>query len=166
MKSPTGFKRATRALGISLLLATSLPAGQALAQEKTKSVTRIPVSQITRFSKQIDQLINVNLQRKGQSPNPRASDEVFLRRTYLNIIGRIPTHQEAVAFLEKRSATKRSDLIDQLLDSPGYTSHQFNLWADILRARTAGRDGTRHGGVYYVPWLKEQIGTTRPRCCR
>ena len=163
MKSPTRFKRATRALGISLLLATSLPAGQGLAQEKKESVTRIPVSQITRFSKQIDQLINVNLQRKGQSPNPRASDEVFLRRTYLNIIGRIPTHQEAVAFLEKRSATKRSDLIDQLLDSPGYTSHQFNLWADILRvqSRISGVGGFQ-GGQPYIDFIKDSLEDNKP----
>lgn len=110
-----------------------------------------------RWSREIDKLLAQHWQAKGVEPSPHTDDATFLRRAYLRIIGRIPTHAEAVHFLNNRNPHKRSDLVDKLLDSPGYVSHNFNLWADVLRARTAGQDGSRHGGVYYVPWLKEQI---------
>ena len=81
----------------------------------------------------------------------------FKRRSYLRIIGRIPTETEARSFLRLTDETKRADLIDHLLDSPGYVSHQFNFWADILRIKTTGREGSTKGGVYYAQWFKEQI---------
>lgn len=110
-----------------------------------------------KWSREIDKLLAKHWQAKGVEPTPHTDDATFLRRAYLRIIGRIPTHAEAVHFLNNNNPHKRSDLIDKLLDSPGYVSHNFNLWADILRARTAGTDGSRLGGIYYVPWLKEQI---------
>jgi len=162
MNTTPFLRSATRFLTIGLLVTAGLAAERGQAQEK-QSVTRIPVSKITPFSKKIDHLINVNLQRKSQSPNLRASDEVFLRRTYLNIIGRIPTHDEAVAFLEKRGATKRSDLIDQLLDSPGYVSHQYNIWADILRAQSSVRGVNGFaGGQPYINFIKDSLEDNKP----
>ena len=38
-------------------------------------------------------------------------------------------------------AEKRGQLIDDLLESPGYVSHFYNYWADILRLKEwPGRD--------------------------
>ena len=93
---------------------------------------------------------------------PLTNDTTFLRRTYLRIIGRIPTESEVRSFLSQTDETKRSDLIVRLLDSPGYISHQFNLWADILRIKTTGREGSAKGGVYYAQWFKEQIAANAP----
>ncbi len=110
-----------------------------------------------KWSREIDKLLAKHWQEKGVQPSPHTDDATFLRRAYLRIIGRIPTHAEAVHFLKNNNPHKRSDLVDKLLDSQGYVSHNFNLWADVLRARSTGQNGTRHGGVYYVPWIKEQI---------
>ncbi|MGJ8639818.1 MAG: DUF1549 domain-containing protein [Opitutaceae bacterium] len=108
-------------------------------------------------SKQIDLLLQNYWESKGVEPAAIVDDETYLRRAYLKIIGRIPTHAEAVHFLDDRSSNKRGKLVDKLLDSNGYVSHNFNLWADILRVRTTGREGSRYGGVHYAQWLKEQI---------
>ena len=86
----------------------------------------------------------------------------FLRRSYLRIIGRIPTESEARSFLARTDLNKRADLIDHLLDSPGYVSHQFNFWADVFRIKTTGREGSLKGGVYYAQWFKEQIIANTP----
>ena len=69
------------------------------------------------ISLQIDRLVAENYRAQGIKPNPPISDEVFARRIYLDIIGRIPTQQELDAFLNAKSKTKRSKLIDYLLDS-------------------------------------------------
>ncbi len=113
-------------------------------------------------SKRIDQILEGHWKKQGVEPRPFINDSTYLRRSYLKIVGRIPTHAEAVHFLNSEDPYKRSQLVDKLLDSPGYVSHNFNLWADILRARSIGRDGTQHGGIYYVPWIKEQIRNNVP----
>ncbi|WOO39266.1 DUF1549 domain-containing protein [Rubellicoccus peritrichatus] len=113
-------------------------------------------------SKRIDDILAKYWKEQGVKPAARIDDATFLRRAYLKIIGRIPTHAEAVHFLNDNAPNKRVTLIDTLLDSPGYVSHNFNLWADVLRAKTTGNQGSRYGGVYYVPWIKEQIRENVP----
>ncbi len=113
-------------------------------------------------SQRIDQILEAYWARKGVRPSSIAEDSVFLRRSYLNIIGRIPTNAEAEVFLEDESPNKRTELVDHLLDSQGYVSHQFNWWADLLRARSTGREGGQYGGLYYVPWIKEQVRQNVP----
>jgi hypothetical protein len=113
-------------------------------------------------SKQIDQILAKYWKANKVEPAPVIDDSTYLRRAYLKIIGRIPTYAEAVHFLNNDTPNKRQELVDKLLDSPGYVSHNFNLWADVLRARTDGKEGSRYGGVYYVPWLKDQIRQNVP----
>lgn len=51
---------------------------------------------------------------------PRASDEEFCRRIYLDLTGTIPTVAELNEFLGDSTKDKREKLIDKLLASPGY----------------------------------------------
>jgi hypothetical protein len=108
-------------------------------------------------SQRIDQILAKYWQEQGVAPAPISNDATYLRRAYLKIIGRIPTYAEAVHFLNNETPDKREALVDKLLDSPGYVSHNFNLWADVLRAKTTGKEGARYGGIHYVPWIKDQI---------
>ena len=108
-------------------------------------------------SQQIDQQLAKYWELVGVQPAAIIDDPTYLRRAYLKIIGRIPTHAEAVHFLDDIATDKRSRLVDKLLDSPGYVSHNFNHWADVLRVKTTGVEGSRYGGIYYAQWLKEQI---------
>src|SRR5262245_3945128 len=84
----------------------------------------------------IDRLVDAGLAKAQLKPNPPAGDAIILRRLYLDIIGRIPTAQEATEFLSDKSPNKRVKLIDKLLASEGYVSHWFNYWADILRIQS------------------------------
>lgn len=110
-------------------------------------------------SKRIDQIVEANLAKEGITPNAPASDEVFVRRIYLDVIGRIPTQAEATAFLESKAAGKRSKLIDHLLDSDGYVSHSFNYWADLLRAKSRSQGNS--GGAY-IEWIKKSVAENKP----
>lgn len=51
---------------------------------------------------------------------PVSDDAEFLRRAYLDFIGRIPSGDEAEAFLSETAVEKRSSLIDRLLASPEF----------------------------------------------
>jgi Protein of unknown function (DUF1553)/Protein of unknown function (DUF1549) len=66
-------------------------------------------------------------------PAPVASDEVFLRRVYLDVVGSLPTPDEARSFLDSRDADKRSKLIDKLLERDEFAAFWALKWADVMR---------------------------------
>lgn len=81
----------------------------------------------------IDGLVWEKLKRLGITASGPASDSTFLRRAYLDAIGRPPTVEEARAFLTDDSPDKRARLIDALLDRPEYADHWAMVWIDLLR---------------------------------
>jgi hypothetical protein len=111
------------------------PAGQP-GGSNIATVGAVPHTKIMEISHEIDRLVKSQLEENRRELNPLATDEVFLRRTYLNIIGRIPTLDETNRFLNSNRKQKRAELIDDLLDSYGYVSRQYNFWADLLRIRS------------------------------
>ena len=80
----------------------------------TKEPSRKSIQQI---SDKIDSLVEQKLSDEGLKRNKRTRDFVFVRRVYLDIIGRIPSFDETQAFLTSKNKSKREDLIDELLDS-------------------------------------------------
>ena len=56
----------------------------------------------------------------GTSVAPVADDAEFLRRVYLDFVGRVPSVEEARAFLSDSAVEKRVVLIDRLLASPEF----------------------------------------------
>ena len=116
-------------------------------------------AQIPAQSRKIDAIVEADLKRQKITPNEPASDEVFLRRVYLNSIGRIPTLAEAERFYNYDGPSRRGKIIDYLLKTEGYVSHTYNYWADILRIQSNMNGNT--GGAY-VEWVKEAIRQNMP----
>src|SRR5262249_9972613 len=81
----------------------------------------------------IDGLVWDKLRRLGLTPSDPVPDHTFLRRAYLDVIGRLPTPEEARAFLADAAADKRAKLVDRLLERPEYADYWANKWADLLR---------------------------------
>ncbi len=140
----------------SLLLAALLGAGTAYGKSE--------VADQVSDSERVDQLIEKAHATHQVTPNPPANDEIFVRRIHLDIIGRIPTKAETVAFLEDSSPDKRAALIDRLLDSEGYVAHYFNFWADLLRAKTqiSGNGQSTPAGLSYAAWIKQSLRENKP----
>jgi hypothetical protein len=76
----------------------------------------------------IDAGIDKQLIAEKLTASPQSTDAEFLRRVYLDIVGTIPTADEARKFLDDTTPTKREKLIDFLLTQPGYGTHQADLW--------------------------------------
>lgn len=112
-------------------------------------------------SARIDDILAQSWEQAVINPNEPASDEVFLRRVYLDVIGRIPTYEEANAFLQSSNPDKRARLIDRLLDSEGYVNHYFNLWADILRINTS-TPASQNIMPFYIEWVRDALRDNLP----
>ena len=119
---------------------------------------RMETGQIEAAALWVDRFVGDALAKAGQKPNPPSDDFVFLRRIYLDAVGRIPTDDEAAYFLKNKDPEKRRKLIDKLLLSDGYRSHLFNWLADLLRHKQAIK---RTNYSHYERWLKDQIARNR-----
>jgi Protein of unknown function (DUF1549)/Protein of unknown function (DUF1553) len=109
----------------------------------------------------IDEQVKAAWTREKITPAPLADDAEFLRRVYLDIIGIIPSHEEAKAFLDDTSADKRAKLIDRLLEHPRYALHQADEWDLVLFGRhPPGYETYRR--PTFQRWLQEQFAKNVP----
>ena len=93
-------------------------------------------------------------------PSEVTRDEYFLRRVYLDVIGCLPTADEARRFLDSKEANKRAVLIDELLARDEYADLWALRWADLMR----GSDVTisRRGVHSFHRYLVERFREDRP----
>jgi hypothetical protein len=108
----------------------------------------------------LDTLVDAKLRQMQIQPSPLCSDEVFLRRVYLDVIGILPSVEESVAFLSDPSPDKRQRLIDTLLQRPEHAKYWALKWGDLLRltSKSVGNDG-----VYkYHRWVEDAIRDNLP----
>lgn len=96
---------------------------------------KIPASEYESLPRRnwIDDLVYQKLQSLDVLPSVSASDTTFLRRLYLDAIGRLPTPLEVEQYLDDSADRKRERWIDRVLDEPEYADHWANKWADLLR---------------------------------
>lgn len=139
-----------KALLTSAFAALTLTTAPNLAAADTKAA-----------SKKIDELLAAGWQKQKIQPNAPVGDEVFLRRAYLTVVGRIPTYDEAAAFLKSEAPNKRAQLVDALLASEGYVHHFFNYWSDVLRAQSRGVAGSTTA-QNYLNYLRDSLKTNKP----
>lgn len=100
------------------------------------------------------------LTKLGIPPSDLAADSTFLRRVSLDVIGTLPTAEEAREFLTDSDPKKRAKLIDRLLDRPEYADYWAMKWADLLRV---DRDVLgANGAVAFHRWLRQQFADNRP----
>lgn len=115
---------------------------------------------VSRLAARLDLLVEQKLRAQEIPANPRAEDEAFLRRVYLDVAGRIPTLAEAQSFLASTESDRRERLIDELLGSPDYVSNFYNFWADVLRL--VERPQPNIIAEPYLAYVKDSIRTNTP----
>jgi hypothetical protein len=108
----------------------------------------------------IDTLVYRKLRKLHELPSEPASDGDFLRRVYLDIIGTLPTAEEARAFLKDDHSDRRSRLVEWLLDRPEFADFWALKWSDVLRV---DRQVLGHKRAYaYYRWIRESLAAKKP----
>ncbi|MEY4180122.1 MAG: hypothetical protein RLY70_3696 [Planctomycetota bacterium] len=96
------------------------------------------------------------------APPGRATDTVFLRRVYLDLVGMIPAYDETVAFLADNHPSKRELLIDKLLADPRHARQQAQVWDILLLGRSPNNIGHPNNRTRFRQWLGDQFQNNVP----
>lgn len=81
----------------------------------------------------VDAFVAEHHQRRGLTASRLAPRHVLLRRLYLDVLGVPPSREELARFLEDTSADAYEQVVDRLLDSPGYGERWGRHWMDVWR---------------------------------
>lgn len=121
-----------------------------------------PLKEIANFTPktEIDRLVVEKWKKLGLKPSLLVNDATFLRRVTLDLCGRLPTSDEARAFLNNASPNKRDVLVDHLLESPDYSAFFALRWGSILRNSQLA--GANRAAYAFHNWIKDQIARNVP----
>ena len=109
---------------------------------------------------EIDVHVFAKLKRLRINPSRLCSDSVFVRRAYLDCIGRLPSVDEAKRFVNDTSIGKRSRLVDSLLARPEFADFWALKWADVLRTEEKVLD--TQGVKVFHGWIRDCIARGQP----
>jgi len=108
----------------------------------------------------IDELVLEKLQSLKLPPSPRASDEEFLRRAFIDTIGTLPAAEEAREFLGSESPKKRDELIESLLKRPEFVDYWTCKWSDLLLVQSKR---LRPAAMWsYYNWVHNNVAANTP----
>ena len=127
----------------------AVPGGSDVPAETSGTAAQSPESRrvldVREVVAQIDVLVTQSWSDHALRPSMDATPGEWCRRLYLDTLGRIPTADEAQAYISLRKPTKRADLVRQLLSDDAhevdYRRHWTTIWANLLIGRDGG-EGT------------------------
>lgn len=108
----------------------------------------------------VDEHIDAKLRQLRVAPSPVCDDATFVRRAYLDVLGLLPTADEARSFVESTTADKRKALVDQLLQRPEFAEHFALKWSDLLRNEEKVLDP--RGVDTFHAWIRDSIAAGKP----
>lgn len=153
-------------------VARNLKALQAAVENQKKSPTesapKLParpprtLTPATLTPGEVDKLMEKHL---AQSKVPLAAattDVEFVRRVYLDLVGKTPTPDQVRAFCLARDKEKRSKLIDSLLNSRDFAANWAHYWRDVIRFHATNPNQNQVRYADLEQWLTDQFAANRP----
>jgi hypothetical protein len=111
----------------------------------------------------VDVRVMAALRKEGLTPALPCSDEVFLRRVYLDVIGTLPELWETQQFLQDTRPNKRALLIEALLKREEFADYWALKWGDLLRVKAEFPINLWPNAVQaYHHWIRTAIRENRP----
>jgi len=110
----------------------------------------------------VDRFLELAWKLDKVEPARPVSDEVFVRRVYLDLVGRIPTREETQTFLVEKSRDKRARLIDNLIAGEEYPRHMREVFDPVLMERRGPQWEDRRANEKWFAWLEDAFRRNRP----
>lgn len=110
----------------------------------------------------LDKIVFRKLARMGIHP-ALCSDAVFVRRAFLDVIGTLPSAQEARDFLQDQDQNKRAVLIDRLLEREEFADYWAMKWSDLLRLKAEFPINLwPNAAQAYHRWIRKSLSENKP----
>ena len=108
---------------------------------------------------ELDKVLALENKERGikTDPMPVVDDLTFLRRVYCDLVGRIPTNEEAVAFEADKNPAKRNEVIDRLIADSRFVDRWAVFYADMFRLRAQA-----DGGGAALAWVHQAVTDGMP----
>jgi hypothetical protein len=111
----------------------------------------------------IDRCIDAKLDRLRIVPSGLCTDEEFLRRASLDVVGVAPTREEFERFMADPAPDKRAHLIDELLGRKEFAELWVMKWAELLQMRTDDNNRVPYKAtLLYFHWLEDALARNVP----
>ncbi len=125
-------------------------------QQPVQFVRKTPAKPVAKLTpSQLDELMEQYV--GGIQNSQPISDEAFLRRVTLDLIGRQPKLPEMDAFLADERLDKRAEAVEKLLASPEFGVNWANYWSDVISYRTPQPELTFLNYTSFKHWLAERF---------
>lgn len=109
----------------------------------------------------IDALVAAKLNKLRILPSGQCTDEEFLRRVTIDIIGQLPTEEDYQTFMADTAADRRSQVIDRLLQRKEFSEIWAMKWAQLLLVKSDNQVSYK-AAFQYSSWLTNQIAQDKP----
>jgi Protein of unknown function (DUF1553)/Protein of unknown function (DUF1549) len=111
----------------------------------------------------IDEHVLAALQARGIEPANLCSDEVFIRRVYLDVIGTLPEPPVVRKFLANRQGGKRAALVDTVMKREEFADYWALKWCDVLRVKAEFPINLWPNAVQaYHRWIRDAVRENMP----
>jgi hypothetical protein len=109
----------------------------------------------------VDTLVHKKLKDLRIAPSGLCSDEEFIRRVYIDVVGVLPTPEEYGRFMKSTASNKREVLIDELLGRKEFAELWVMKWAELLQIKSSNQVSYKATLLYYN-WLQDKISKNVP----
>jgi hypothetical protein len=109
----------------------------------------------------VDTLVHAKLKKLRIEPSGVCTDEEFLRRVFVDVVGTLPSSDEYRAFMADQSPDKRAKLMDDLLGRKEFAEMWVLKWAELLQVRSSNTVSYKAMLLYFT-WLQDKIARNVP----
>jgi hypothetical protein len=109
----------------------------------------------------VDKLVFDKLKKLRVAPSDLCTDEAFVRRVFLDVLGVLPTVEEYTRFMSDKDAKKRDKVVDELLGRKEFVEVWVLKWAELLQIRSTQQVSYKAMLLYYN-WLQDKIANNVP----
>ena len=100
---------------------------------------------------------------ESKNPPPLCDDSTFIRRVYLDLIGKISSAESAQKFVADKSPDKRARLIEKLLArTDDYAAHWTPFWEEALCSSTTDVNGGIGSRGNHRQWIFDSFKANKP----
>jgi Protein of unknown function (DUF1553)/Protein of unknown function (DUF1549) len=145
---------------VALLAVLALPATLCAAEPAPQPAPGIdPADAIAAL---IDRHLAADWAARGIKPAAPAEDAEFVRRVYLDLVGRAPKASETRDFIDDPNPEKRRVLVDRLLTMPGHATHFASVTRAAWLPQTLTNIQFAGAGVQFETWLRGKFRENAP----